>query len=120
MSTKRCIQIAVLLVVAFSAAALAQQSTPTTVHIRSARAESRDEVTPGLVRALFGSELLYTVYTVDSGHLTYTLESSDNRQPEVGKDYQVEKVAGGWMVLLIPGKKREAKISFYIKSVSEK
>jgi len=96
------------------------QVTLTTVHVRSTRAESRDEVSPGQMRAILGSELVYTLYTVESGNLIYTLESADNRQPEVGKDYQVKKATRDEMVLLIPGKKRPVEVSFHIKEVSEK
>jgi hypothetical protein len=114
------IRVALLVAVMFPFTVYSQEKLPLTVHVLSAGVESQNEVSPGLMRGIAGADLVYTVYTVESGEFTYALESADTRQPEVGKDYEVSKISRSHMVLLIPGKKHPAEVDFYIKSVSEK
>ena len=94
--------------------------TPNTVHVRSIKTESKEEVSAGMMKGFAGLECVYTAYTVDSGNKVYVLESDDNRQPEVGKDYEVKSQTRDEMVLIIPGKWHPANVHFHIKSVSEK
>ena len=89
------------------------------VHVRSTQQEARNEVSAARSKTLLGLELAYTLYVVTSGNLTYTLESADTRQPEVGKDYEVKWATKGEMALLIPGKKKPAEVLFHIRSVAE-
>jgi hypothetical protein len=119
-NARKCIGAVTFIALAFAATARSQEHTRITVHVRASTTELREELTPGRLRPNVASQHLYTLFTVDSDRMTYTLESSGNRQPEVGKDYEVKKVTPEEMVLLIPGKKRPAEVHFQIKSKTKK
>ncbi|MGO9274011.1 MAG: hypothetical protein ACLQOO_27875 [Terriglobia bacterium] len=117
MTIGKCIPVAALIAVSIPFAAWSQQSLPMTVHVRSSIGEAHPEATAGPA-GLVVIDYPTTVYTVESGNLTYTLESDLRPQPEVGKDYEVKKVTRKEMILLIPRKnKGPAEVHFHIRSV---
>jgi hypothetical protein len=109
------------LAVFVSCAALTKaQEAPATVHIVSARLESRQEVVAqGQMKGFMDMRFQFTLYTAKTGNVVYGLESADIRRPQVGKDYEVRQATATKMVLMIPGKKHADSITFSIRSVSE-
>lgn len=96
------------------------QEVPGTVHIVSARLESRQEVVAhGQMKGFMDMRFQFTLYTVKTRNMIYQLESADRRCPQVGKDYEVRQTTATKMVLMIPGKKHDDPITFSIRSVSE-
>lgn len=121
MTSGKCILAAVLFTVILPIAARSQQSSPVMAHISSATVEAREDYSRSIWGVAITGENPTTLYKVDSGNMTYTLES-DGRQPvEVGHDYEVKKVARKEMVLLVPRKnKRPAEVDLHIKSASQR
>lgn len=92
-----------------------------TVHVRSTRIESRNELMPGNQRpGLFGAEYQYTAYTVESANRLLVLESATTHRLQIGQDYEVAKATDDGIVLLVPTKNGKlAKVEFYIKAAEE-
>ena len=85
-----------------------------TAHIVSA------EKLPGSVLRPPSTQSYVTRYTVGIGDMVYVLDSMPTNtlwkifdpSPEVGKDYEVVKIKGDYVTLLIPGKKHPVKCNF--------
>jgi len=121
MTLEKRILLAVLITFSFPIAAWSQQSSPVMAHISSGTEEPREEYSRSIWGVTTTIDYPKMIYKVDSGNLTYTVESEDHQQIEVGMDYEVKKVTRKEMILLVPRKnKRPAEVYFHIKSVSPK
>jgi len=121
MTLDKRVLVAVLITSSFSIAVRSQQSVPVMAHVSSVTEEPREEYSRSIWGVTTTTDYPRMIYKVDSGNLTYMLESEDHRQVEVGQDYEVKKVTRKEMILLVPRKnKRPAEAYFHIKSVSPK